>query len=253
MNVVVNGLMTNYQKRGKGKTILLLPGWGDDSRTFTQLSRLLEDKYETVVLDLPGFGGTQPPPSAWSLEDYADFVERFMKKTSLKPYAVIGHSYGGAVAVVAASRRLIADRLILLAAAGVRNKNTARKRLLTAAAKIGKLPLMFLPERKRQAVKARFYGTLGSDIFAVPHMEQTFRKIIGDDVSERASRVDVPTLLIYGSEDKATPVREGHELNRAIRGSRMEVVGAGHFLHQEDPERIAQLIKSFLGTGSKDG
>ncbi|HLG90763.1 MAG TPA: alpha/beta hydrolase, partial [Candidatus Saccharimonadales bacterium] len=100
MNVVVNGLMTNYQKVGSGKIILCLPGWGDTITTFDKLIDELKEKYTVLALDLPGFGGTQAPSKAWSLEDYADFTDAWLKKIKAgKTYAIVGHSYGGATAI----------------------------------------------------------------------------------------------------------------------------------------------------------
>lgn len=246
MNVVVDGLMTNYQKAGKGKTLLFLPGWADDSRTFAQLTDKLKDKYQVVALDLPGFGGSQAPPDTWGLTEYADFVGQFLKKTAVKPYALIGHSYGGAVAITAAGRAPIAGHLILLASAGIRNKSPIRKKILAGGAKIGKLPLMLLPAPKRKSVKAKLYDSIGSDITAAPHMEPIFRRIVRQDVRQTANKISIPTLLIYGSRDNAAPVSDGHLLNRSIRGSRLEVIGAGHFLHQEKAGQVANMIDNFL-------
>src|SRR5580692_991804 len=99
MNVVVDGLMTNYQKAGQGKKLVFLHGWGDSSKTFAKLIQQLGPKYEVLSLDLPGFGGTETPGEAWTLDHYADFVADFLAKLGGKDvYGLIGHSFGGAVA-----------------------------------------------------------------------------------------------------------------------------------------------------------
>jgi pimeloyl-ACP methyl ester carboxylesterase len=59
MQVIVDGLLTNYYKVGHGPVVLGLHGWGDNSRTFSQLSKNLEERYEFIGLDLPGFGESQ--------------------------------------------------------------------------------------------------------------------------------------------------------------------------------------------------
>jgi pimeloyl-ACP methyl ester carboxylesterase len=126
MNVVVNGLMINYQKTGNGKALVFLPGWGDSTQTYLELAARLKQDYEIYLLDLPGFGNSQPPAVAWNLDDYAEFLGAWLKKMDLKPQAIVGHSYGGAVAITAASKGDIANHLVLLASAGIRNKNKAR-------------------------------------------------------------------------------------------------------------------------------
>jgi pimeloyl-ACP methyl ester carboxylesterase len=249
MNVVVDGLMTNYLKTGNGKrTIVMLPGWGDTSKTFTQLASALGADYTVLAVDLPGFGGTQAPEQAWGLEDYAKFVSHWLKKLGVSQvYAFVGHSHGGATAVYGIGEKiLLSDKLVLLASAGVRNQQSARTKLLWAGAKAGKLPLMLLPGSKRETIRKRFYGAAGSDILLLPHMEQTFRKIISQDVQASAARIKVPTLLIYGSKDKSTPIKYGHMLNRSIQGSRLELLSAGHFVHQDEAVKVAGLVRNFL-------
>src|SRR5581483_4025048 len=98
MNVIVDDLMASYHKTGAGKPLVLLHGWGDSSKTFAALASELKDKYELYSLDLPGFGGSQAPPQAWGLDDYASFLESWLNKLAIKPYAVVGHSFGAAVA-----------------------------------------------------------------------------------------------------------------------------------------------------------
>src|SRR5690348_3057288 len=122
MNVIVDGLMTNYQKTGEGKVLLMIHGWGDSGGTFSALANELKDSYQLVILDLPGFGASQAPAELWGTEDFSKFVTKFLDKLSLKPYAVLGHSFGGAVAMVLAADNPSFKKLILLASAGVRNK-----------------------------------------------------------------------------------------------------------------------------------
>lgn len=226
----------------------MLPGWGDTAGTFRGIVDQLKDNYTIYAIDLPGFGGTQTPEKAWGLEDYAAFVKAWLKKIDIEHvYALIGHSHGGATAIYGIGNNILkADNLILLASAGVRNQRSVQKSILLAGAKAAKLPLMLLPASQRKSLRRKFYAAAGSDLLLLPHMEQTFKKIVSQDVQASAMKVSIPTLLIYGSRDKATPIRQGHILNRLIRGSRLEVIGAGHFVHQDEPQTVATLIRNFL-------
>src|SRR6266404_506004 len=202
MNVVVNGLMTNYQKVGKGKAVVFLPGWGDNVTTFSNLVERVKQNYEFYCLDLPGFGGTYAPPAAWNLHEYSDFVKAWLKKLGLDPFAMVCHSYGGAVAMIDASGKTDIDKLILIASAGIRDKNRLRKSLMSGVAKIGKVTLYALPSSRSRKIKERIYKSIGSDLMLLPHMEQTYRRIINEDVRQIAAKIIIPTLLIYGSHDK---------------------------------------------------
>jgi pimeloyl-ACP methyl ester carboxylesterase len=251
MQVVVDGLLVNYQKTGKGKIILCLHGWGDSSQTFSALAAQLDKKYSLLMPDLPGFGGSQVPNEAWGLDDYARFITEWLKKIGVSQvHGVIGHSFGGSVAIVGlGTNKLKADKLILLAASGVRQKQSFRRKVLWLGAKVLKIPLYLLPASKAQKLKVFLYKKAGSDLLLIPHMRQTFVKFVSQDVQGTARSISQPCLLIYGSKDKETPVAYGQLLNKAIAGSQLEIVDdAGHFLHQEQAEEVAALIDDFLSS-----
>jgi pimeloyl-ACP methyl ester carboxylesterase len=246
MNVVVNGLMAKYQKTGKGKSLIILHGWGDSSKTFSELANHLQASYELLVLDMPGFGGSQLPERAWGVEDYAKFVTEWINKLKVEPYAVMGHSFGGIVALELAANQPSFKKLILLASAGIRSKNMMRKKLLRGSAKVGKVPLYLLPKAKRNRVRQKFYQSIGSDSMLLPHMQDTYRRIIDQDMRPEAAKIILPTLLVYGQSDKSTPVSDGQELHKLIKNSHLEVLQAGHFLHQEQAAQLSVIITNFL-------
>ncbi len=251
MNVVVNGLMTSYQKVGNGKEIIVcIHGWGDSGKAFSGLIEELSSDYTFLILDLPGFGGTQPPDGAWGTSDYAAFVAAWLKKINAPvPLGIIAHSFGGAVAIMGLSKgTLKSKKLILIASSGIRDIKRLRKMLLKATAKAGKIPLYIAPVKTRTQTRKKFYRAIQSDRFLLPHMEKIYRKIITEDVQKAAHTLKLPTLLIYGCQDKGSPPLYGQILNQAINKSRLEIItGSGHFLHQEQPRQVAKLIKDFLG------
>ena len=249
MQVIVDNLLTNYSLTGKGKVVVLLHGWGTSAASFSQLSEALQEKYTVLGVDLPGFGETQTPDRAWDLRDYALFIKSWLNKIGCQEvFAFVGHSFGGSVAVLGVGEAILKpQRLIIIASAGVRRKKTLRKGILWLVAKLVKPLLYLLPQGRRQNVRQRFYKAVGSDAVLLPHMELTFKKVVGQDVQDAARKIKQPTLLIYGSEDKETPVSHGRLLSKAISGSRLEVLpGAGHLIHQEQPAAVDQLIEDFL-------
>ncbi|MGH7156786.1 MAG: alpha/beta fold hydrolase [Candidatus Saccharimonadales bacterium] len=251
MNVVVNGLMANYQKVGKGKTLVLLPGWGGTIATFPKLTEKLQGNYEILALDLPGFGGTQAPPAAWGISDYSKFVNDWLVKLGVTPFTVLGHSFGGAVAMELASQNHF-KKIILLSSAGRRNRQPIRKGALRTISKVGKVPLYLLPPAKRRQLKRKFYKSIGSDAMLLPHMEETYRRIINEDMRPAAAKIIQPTLLIYGAQDKETPPEDGKILHGIIKGSELHILDGGHFLQQQEPQQLAELIINFLQVGAKD-
>lgn len=255
MQVIVDSLLTSYLSFGgskdtkTGECVLLLHGWADSSAGWRQFaSDLSGSDRRVVVVDLPGFGGTQAPGSDWGLDEYAAFIAAFVAKLRLTPTSIIGHSNGGAIAIRGLARGLFpAGRLVLLASAGVRGQQRGRNALLRGVAKAGKALSRPLPADMRSGLRRRLYAAAGSDMLVAEHMSGSFKRVVGDDVQADAARLDLPVLLVYGSDDQATPVAFGRLLHQAIRGSRLEVISSGHFMHQDQPRRLRSIIEDFLG------
>lgn len=249
MQVVVDGLLTNYIKSGKGRNVLLLHGWGDNSATFHKLSTELSGNFQTISLDLPGFGGTQKPGSEWGLSDYANFVTHFLKKIEAgNIHVLVGHSNGGAISINAVSSGLIkTDKLVLVSSSGIRVPQKSLKSL----AKVGKALTSPLPEFVQTKIRKRFYKSLDSEIFLIPHMEQTFRKIVSQDVLNDAAKITIPTLLIYGRDDKDTPPDYANKFHGVIKNSEVKIVeGAGHFVHHDRSPEVNGYVQEFLKNDS---
>ena len=248
MNIVVDELLTHYEMQGSGRTLLLLHGWGDSLVGLAGLSNSLSAKYQVVSLDLPGFGTTQPPSAVWNLGNYASFVKDFLVKLQLKPYAVIGHSNGGALAIHAvASGEISTKKLVLLAASGIRTGHSTRRFVLKAVAKTGNVATFWLPKKTRQNLRKKLYGAAGSDLLVVEHLQETFKQTVRQDVQADAAKLQLPTLLLFADQDKAVPISDGHTYNKLIKNSHLEIIsGASHFLHLDEPLKVTQEIEYFL-------
>jgi pimeloyl-ACP methyl ester carboxylesterase len=249
MQVIVDSLLTRYEAHGKGKPVLLLHGWGDSAEGLKILQTALAKKHKVIALDLPGFGGSQASDGVWGLDDYAYFVSHFLAKVDVKGLkAIIGHSNGGAIAVRGMARGwLSADRLVLLASSGIRGEYKGRVKALRIITKAGKALTAPLPKSAKKKLRSKVYTTVGSDMLVAEHLQETFKKVITDDVREDASHLSLPTLLIYGDKDDSTPLKFAKALNDAIKGSKLEILTqAGHFVHTDEPEKTVKLIEEFL-------
>jgi pimeloyl-ACP methyl ester carboxylesterase len=248
MQVVVDNLLTTYEKTGKGPLVLLIHGWGDSQVTFKQLVQSLRKDHTVVTLDLPGFGQSEIPHEVWTLDIYARFVQKFLAKIEASPQTIIAHSNGGAVAIRGLSLgALQADKLVLLASAGIRDRQSFRRFFLKIIAKTGKVLTFWLPRHHKKTLQKRLYGTVGSDMLAVPHLQETFKITVRQDIQKDAKHLRLPTLLIYGEGDKATPPLYGELFKKLIPNSRLEIIPkAEHFVHHDQPEQVDELIKGFL-------
>ncbi|MGH7142049.1 MAG: alpha/beta fold hydrolase [Candidatus Saccharimonadales bacterium] len=248
MQVIVNSLLTQYARLGKGKSIIIIPGWANDSKSWQIFQKRLSESYDVIVLDLPGFGGSQRPATNWGLSEYSTFVGAFLEKLNTKPYAIIGHSNGGAIAVRGlALKHFSTQRLVLLACAGIRSSYKSRKKILRLITKTGKILSTPLPHNTKNQLRQKVYKKVGSDMLVAEHMQGTFKKIVEDDIQADAPKIDSPTLLIYGEDDQQTPLWYGQQFHELINGSSLEILpGVGHFIQLERPYRVIKTIREFL-------
>ena len=243
MKIIVQGMAVEYRDEGEGKTLLLLHGWQDDLRTFDPMVPFLPS-CRIVRVDLPGFGGSEAPKTAWGVGDYARFVKDLIDKLGIEVDVAVGHSFGGRVII----KGIGARKIVLIGSAGVAKGRTLRNRVIKALAKVGGIlsylpPFVFFRERMRK----RLYSSIGSDYLDAGGLKETFVKTVSEDLVGSAGSISVPTLLIWGADDRETPLVDGRTLNDAIAGSRLEVIdGAGHFVHRDDPEKVAKLIGEFI-------
>jgi pimeloyl-ACP methyl ester carboxylesterase len=248
MQVVVRDLLTSYYRSGTGKQLLILHGWGDASANWQSFAMALSKHYDVIVPDLPGFGGSQSPQIAWGLDDYAAFVAAFVTKLKLKPAILLGHSNGGAIAIRGlAQEKLTADSLVLLASAGIRNEYKGRNHVLRIVTKTGKAVTAPLPTRVKKKLQRQLYSTVGSDMLVAEHLQETFKKVITDDVRTDAALLSIPSLLVYGEADEQTPLRYGQILHESIPDSTLEVLpGVAHFLYRDNQAVVLKLVEDFI-------
>ncbi len=250
MTIIVDDYAVHYELTGKGPMVLALHGWGDNQGSFSQLTKIIGKNYSVLSVDLPGFGKTDKPRVPFSLELYAQFVAEFLKKLGVhKLHAIVGHSNGGAIAIKGMSLGIVqADSLILLASAGVRSMYSGKKKALRLMAKAAKFPTKILPGQMQLALKKKAYARIGSDLFVAEDMQETFKKIVTEDVVFESAMIAVPTLLIYGSADKATPPEFGRRFAKQIEQSELKIVeNADHFLHHTHSQEVALHMEEFLG------
>lgn len=246
-NIIVRNLNIRYLRSrdigGKG-VLLFLHGWGSCAEHF---GSVLEKRGNFVAVDLPGFGGSEIPPVPWLLDDYVSFVKAFLGAVGVENPVIAGHSFGGSIGIRYCVQGNPCEKLILIGSAGIRKKS-ARKRTLFLAAKIfGSIfsvpGLRFLKDRLRK----RFYtSVVGSDDYLTAgKMVDTYRNVIGEDLSEDMKRIVVPTTLIWGERDADTPLEDARIMERSVAGSELRVIpGAGHYVFLDDPVGFESVFLS---------
>ena len=249
---IIQGLRTHWLQAGQGEALLFLHGWGSDSSVMWPLAVTLGDAgFQVMALDLPGFGQTEEPPEPWSAGDYAHFVREFLKDLKVSQLHVVGHSFGGSVAILlAAEQPGRIGKLALLNSAGVRRPPAWPDRwraqtIRTARRALRQLGFSAAAARLSEWSAARF----GSEDYRAARgvMRGTLVRVLSEDLTEPASRIQAATLLLWGEHDDATPLWQGKLLERTIPDAGLHVFpGAGHFAFLERLNETDHILRYFF-------
>lgn len=232
-------ILINHTQRGKGRDIIFLHGWGGSTASFSAAADVLSGGFRTTLVDFYGFGKTPSPGYPLRLDDFADSVADVVKYYGMREVTLVGHSFGGRVAVRVASKygRLL-NSLVLVDSAGIR------------------------PRRG-----LRYYGKIYSHklktFLGIPHEagsedyrklddvgKQTFKNIVNEDLSRELYRITLPTLLIWGDKDRETPIYMAKRMYGRIAGSGLIILeGAGHFSYLEAHGLFCAVLAEFVSGG----
>jgi pimeloyl-ACP methyl ester carboxylesterase len=250
MFIEIDGLKIYYESKGEGVSVILLHGWGGQALSFKPVFDFLVKSHSVYVLDLPGFGRSNTPPHTWGTFDYASFIAKFFTKLGITKAHIIGHSFGGRIAIVlAANFPEVVDKLILVNSAGIRPKRTIKYYIFITIAKIGKILLS--PKiwgKYGEHIKNALYYLVGSEDYRnAGELRDVLVKVVNEDLRDLLHRIDVPTLLVWGDKDKKTPLLHARIMEEKIKNARLVVLkNAGHFSYLDDFPQFCRIISEFL-------
>lgn len=245
---VVNDLLINYYQSTADShkpVLLFLHGWRSEGAIWQDMASRLSKHYNIYALDLPGFGHSQMPPAKFALQDYALIVNGFIEKLGLSKVCLIGHSFGGRIIIKLSLKKPdYLDKIILIDSAGVRQDSWQRN-VKIGMAKIFK-PVFKVPVL--QSLRRSIYTALGAqDYIATPRLQSVFLNIINEDLTPVLHQVTYPALLLWGSNDKDTPLEQARIMEQLVPNAKLKVVDkAGHFPFLDQPDLCAKEVINFL-------
>ncbi|MBF4694576.1 alpha/beta fold hydrolase [Fusibacter ferrireducens] len=240
----------HYIQRGHGKSVLILHGWGTSIESFNRIIEDLSAHYQVTALDFPGFGLSDEPIEPFSLSQYTELVETFISHLGLKNLTVIGHSFGGRVAIKLSPKHLY-DKLILVNSAGIKPKRKPNYYFKVYGFKgirsLGKLPIFsYILAEPIRAYSEKYSSQDYKQ--ASPMMKMVLSKVVNEDLKSYLPQIASPTLMIWGDQDTATPLQDAQLMSSLIPDAGLVVFeGAGHFTYLEQPNRFLTIIKTFIG------
>lgn len=240
MKINIKNININYIQYGSGDDIVLLHGWGQNIEMMKPIGDRLEKNYRITILDLPGFGKSDEPLEEIGIYDYCSILEEFLDKLKIKNPILMGHSFGGRISIIYASRNDV-QKLVLFGSPCIRKnkKPSLKERTLKS---IIKLPGMKnIGEYAKKHIGSRDYKA-ASDV-----MRKVLVNTVNEDLSECAKKIQAPTLLMWGEYDQEASVEEAKELESIIPDAGLIVFpNSTHYAYLENLQQVIKILKNFL-------
>lgn len=239
MKIKLKDLDINYVQYGEGKDIVLLHGWGQNIEMMKFLGDRFCEDYRITILDFPGYGESPEPSSAWFISDYCELVHDLIVKLKIDNPILIGHSFGGRVAIKYASLYDV-SKLVLFGAPCIRkNKELDAKTKFLKWAKT--LPGMNgIGEYMKKYIGSRDYKA------ASPIMRQVLVNTVNEDLSEDAKKIKCPTLLIWGTNDTEAPIEDARELEKLLSDGALIELSGTHYAYIENLNQVTNILYNFF-------
>ena len=246
--VEVGGQKVRVLEHGAGPPVIVLHGWGGRIESMRPVIECLAPSFRVLALDLPGFGESPLPQGVWGTADYAAFVRDILAERGITRTHFVGHSFGAKTSLyLAATVPDLVDKLVLQGSSGLRTPPSMQARLKRGVSKAARVAGKAGPpgERLRAAIYQRIQS---QDYRDAGELRPILVKVVNEDLSSLLPRVKASTLLIWGSNDDAVPLRHAHTMEKEIPDAGLVVFeGAGHFAYLDEPDRFCVVVRHFLG------
>lgn len=247
--VIVDDLKITYRESGNDNKqhLLLLHGWGQSHSFWKDIINRYSTQYHIYTIDLPGFGLSQEPFATWNLQEYAEFIHMFANSFHISNPIIIGHSFGGRIASVYASKYPV-QKLVLYSNGGLPQKSLKHKLYKHIFVNVARYIIpnyvykshttIFKPkDYDNKIILKRSRSRRMLDIYSQP----------SPNLKTFLERIKAKTLIISGKKDYIVEPGMGQRLHKFIKDSQLlEIPNATHFAHIESPKIFFQELDKLL-------
>ncbi|UAA38672.1 alpha/beta fold hydrolase [Paraneptunicella aestuarii] len=269
--VELGGRQTHYLEKGDGKEgaapVILLHGFFYDSYMWHENIDALAAEHKVYALDLWGFGYSTREPLDYGYPLYEEQVLRFMDKMGIDKATLVGQSMGGGTSILfALNHPQRIHKLVLVDAAGLPNKLPAASKLVNMPG-VGKFLMGLKTDSLRRKSLGdffvhnkhlitdeyfqnvtRFHKVAGTTDVLLGIQRREFFDKLSDEIHHLGD-LFLPTLIIWGKQDRGVPFTRGEEMNTILRGSKLVILDkAGHVPNYDQAEQFNQVVLDFLRT-----
>lgn len=250
-DIIIDSHRIHYEESGPdgAPAVLLMHGWGCDHTTVRSIANALNGAMKVYNVDLPGHGQSDEPDGVWGVEEFTSLMEKFVKRLDIKDPIPVGHSFGGRISILMASRNPL-TKMVLVDAAGIKPRRKPKYYLKVYSFKLAKriLPLLFGKSAGGKIIE-KWRGKAGSADYrqSSPRMRAVMSRCVNEDLKNFMPRIKASTLLIWGEDDTATPLSDAKTMERLIPDAGLvSWKDCGHYSFLDNPGGFRAVIRNFL-------
>lgn len=257
MKIASNGITLHVEEQGQGDLALVfLHYWGGSARTWKHVAAELATRFHTFAIDQRGWGQSEAPASGYALADLAADAEGIVEALTLHRYVLVGHSMGGKVAQLMASRHPAGLMGLVLVAPSPPTPMAvpaeAREMMVGAYESRATVEATIDNVLTAKPLSAEDReGVIQDSLRGAPAAKQAWpRATSQENIAEQVSNIDVPTVVIAGELDRVVPVGvlRAELLSRVPQAVMHVLPGTGHLSMLESPGELTELIRSFCAS-----
>lgn len=264
----IDGVRLHYQEKGVGTPLVLLHGFTSSTYSWKDVFEPLSKRFRVIAVDLKGFGFSGKPDGDYTRRAQALLVAHLLDHLRIEKAWLAGNSMGGEVALnFALQNPHRVAGLILIDGAGVDVKvsgSLAPGYLLVPVVGRVLMALALTSDKLvREGLKKSFYDDAKITAERVAYYHRPLKTRRGQLAALRArtqsgqfpvepelSKINVPTLIVWGAEDALIPLEAGRKMNSLIKGSNLVIIEkCGHVPQEEMPERVVEEVTKFIALG----
>ena len=234
--MIIKDINVNYIDYGqKDNPIVLLHGWGQNIQMMKGLGDQFSFTNRIIIVDLPGYGQSEEPKTVWNVDDYVDCIKELLESLNVSNPIIIGHSFGGKIGLLYATKYKV-KKLVCLASP------------YKKSSKDKSLKVKMLKTAKKIPVLNKLEGKNASEM-----MRKILVETVNCDITEEVKKIKCPTLLIWGTMDKAVSINDAYQLEKLISNCGLVTYeGCSHYAYLERFDQTIRVLKSFLGDDSNE-
>ena len=242
MLIKIKDININYVRYGdlKKDTLIFLHGWGQNIAMMEPIAKPFYDTNDVIIVDLPGYGLSEEPKYPFQVDDYVECIKELVDKLKVKNPTLIGHSFGGKITLMYASK--YQTKKIVLLASPFKKEIEKESLKLKILKKAKKIPVL---NKFEEFAKKHIGSTDYRNASKI--MREILVLTVNLDITEEVKKIKAPTFIIWGSLDEAVDVERAYELEKLIPDAGLAVYdNCTHYAYLENLKQTINIMDSFL-------